>query len=42
MNKKTSLNNAIKKVKNKKKINPSLQAFLNKKNKKINNKKKMS
>ena len=38
-----ALNKAIKSVKNKTKgkLNPSLQAFLNKKKKKISNKKKM-
>tara|TARA_X000001388_G_C2125775_1_gene83121 strand:- start:113 stop:418 length:306 start_codon:yes stop_codon:yes gene_type:complete len=45
LNKKTALNDAIKKVKNKTKtkgkLNPGLQAFLNKKKKKMNNKKKM-
>ena len=47
MNKKTALNKAIQSVKNKTKtktkgkLNPSLQAFLNKKKKKMNNKKKM-
>ena len=49
MNKKTALNKAIQNVKNKTntksktkgKLNPSLQAFLNKKKKKANNKKKM-
>tara|TARA_E500000318_G_scaffold101965_1_gene105877 strand:+ start:584 stop:895 length:312 start_codon:yes stop_codon:yes gene_type:complete len=47
LNKKTELNKAIQKVKNKTKpktkgkLNPSLQAFLNKKKKKMNSKKKM-
>ena len=50
MNKKTALNKAIQNVKNKTKtksktkgkLNPGLQAFLNKKKKKANNKKKMA
>ena len=52
MNKKTALNKAIQSVKNKTntksktktkgKLNPGLQAFLNKKKKKANNKKKMA
>ena len=47
MNKKTALNKAIQNVKNKTKaktkgkLNPGLQAFLNKKKKKSNSKKKM-
>ena len=48
MNKKTALNKAIQSVKNKTKsqtkgkLNPGLQAFLNKKKKKASNKKKMA
>ena len=48
VNKKTELNKAIQKVKNKTKsqtkgkLNPGLQAFLNKKKKKASNKKKMA
>ena len=50
MNKKTALNKAIQNVKNKTntksktkgKLNPGLQAFLNKKKKKASNKKKMA
>ena len=48
LNKKTELNKAIQKVKNKTKpktkgkLNPGLQAFLNKKKKKASNKKKMA
>ena len=49
MNKKTALNKAIQNVKNKTKtksktkgkLNPGLQAFLNKKKKMVKNKKKM-
>ena len=44
VNKKTELNKAIQKVKNKtkSKLNPGLQAFLNKKKKMAKNKKKMA